>query len=319
MTPVRATYRDVSRKVFVQYASRPFEFGINGHALNQIEKGARELFLAGIALPEAIRLLRSLPGSAGQVHACDGEYQSCLLILWSYIGRGMASGGWDWTAVDRLYSHDEKILSIVHDFVLAHGTPTTIGLTPDMLDLLDLRIVGSKLADVASWTLAPAGLPDPVVGDLAMVSTKITLPALTSQQAMLLSDVIIAHETHSGVQAAMLQFEASARTLRELHLFRIADFTGYNDGYDAADLAVLEAQQDRLMRGWAAGFTAHHGAPDWRVIMMHSLDHAMLHKAQNLRGLTFEFGLSQFNPDGTMAPPGTWPVKDAADWIQFFA
>ena len=316
MTPVRATYRDCSRKLFVRYASSPFLFGIDGHTLNQVEREARQLFLVGVALPEAIRYVRALPGSAGVVHACDSDYGACLKIVWNYIGRAMASSGWAWEPFDRYYSHDEHILALVHDYALHHGAPTDPLLTPDLLDLLDLRVVNGALVDGAAWQLAtPPGPADPAIGNAGKADTHRALAPLTPTQAALLAAVVQAHATHTGVQAAMLAFEASAADLTQLHLFRLADFTGFADGYSAADLAVLEQAQDRLMTAWAAGFTAKAGAPDWRVVMMKSIDHSNVHKAQNLRGLGFTFGLSMFDADGSMCAPGTWTVETAAGWI----
>src|SRR5262249_31185055 len=164
--PVRPTYRDVSLRVLDADPSNPLRW-FRGHTASQVERDAMEETLVGMALPEAIRYGRTVPGCSGAVQsACSSLSKIASKLGPVYEGNAILPGGsWVVSLSGRHYHLEQYALRGFRKRSL--GAANACGqsrlMTPALQDLLDLRVEDKRC--VAGGGLAAPPPPPPPGAD----------------------------------------------------------------------------------------------------------------------------------------------------------
>src|SRR5215510_5356182 len=162
---VRPTYRDVSLRVIDAEPSYPFKW-FRDHTASQVERDAMEETLVGVALPEAIRYGRTVPGCSGAVQSAFNNLSKITSKLGPvYEGNAILPGGsWVVSLSGRHYHFEQYALRGFRKCSL--GAADACGhsrlMTAALQDLLDLRVEDKRcVAGAAFDPPAPTQPYDP--------------------------------------------------------------------------------------------------------------------------------------------------------------
>lgn len=296
--PVRPTYRDVSLKVSAAAPSYPYKW-FRGHTATQVERDAMQETLAAVAVPEAIRYARTMSSCAGAMRTALSNLSKITSKLGpEYEGNTLFNGGrWFIPTSGRHYHDEEYALRAIRRCSLGGGAKACAQnplMTPDLLDLLDLRVDDGRCVAGATFELlTPTETYDPKRGGLGAIQTSQAVPVPKSRQMGLLHDTMAAHQAVSdfrcgvgpapapgSVTAAHVAFEATATTEKQHHFFRMKAFAGYTDpGWSPADVCRWARLQDRAHERWMQAVMGG----DWEHSREAENDHQLAHVCMNLR------------------------------------
>lgn len=317
-TPVRATYADVGVTIIRAYPINTWEYARDGHALDQTEMDARESFLIGVALPQLVHFLETIPGGDGVNHQIDGQYKGINKIEWNYRWREKP---WEEMKTDRHYKDDLNALKAGCTAMARNATACaqSPSLTPGLLALCDLQVVGNRCMPGAN---PPILIRTPVPDSSAARRNAIrigTQKPLTRTQLALLTAATEAHRlastgANADVFGALFRFEASATSGRQLHQFRQHDFIGLRgSGWSDAEVAVWKHAQHGYWGKWEAAEIAG----NWKLADGWSGAHAFAHRAMNLpKSFDAEWA---FPVESDLDHPNAWPTHNAREWVVILA
>ena len=300
--PVRPTYRDVSIKIPRQESFKWFR----GYVATQVLRDAMEETLAGIAVPEALRYARTIPScetamnkamSSSGLNAITtklGPIYEIAQALKDGDGGSWAIGG----TQGRHYSIENYILSNVQACSIEANSASLCAkstlMTPDLLDLLDMRVEGGKCVQGANFELVPPQeVYDNKRSQLGKVQAKTLMPELTEEQKRMLHATHMAHKQVSDwrcgiapapeagiVKKRHLELEASAVNEEQHHFFRLKDFSGTPDpGWTQEEVCQWARLQDRAHENWMDAILAG----KWGRARLFDNDHQQAHLCMTLK------------------------------------
>lgn len=233
--PLRPTMKDVSDRNFragllgdVNKAVQPFRWcPPDGHICSETERDILQQFIARVAVPKAIAFVKTLSASPSDLNF---GYTSITLLNrlgTNYKEKSMCPDGGLWSVHDegRHYLKPNYVIRRYRGLALLKSAACAKLITPDIADLLDLKIVNNKCVQGADFVL-----PTPLVFDKARHdSGAVTFNAVT--QARL---------------AAGAQRDKNALELTHLgHMWS----TNYNNGFETVFTAEQKALLDPFTNG----------------------------------------------------------------------
>jgi len=315
--PTRATYRDVSKKVFDAYpiqqwahcSANPAAAKPETHTCTGIERDARESFELGRAFPEAIAYLQEHQPGGGADEYAIGQLSIMLRLATIYEAKSLAGSGWPIGTKGRYYQKDQHIVATLQGAIRAAGCH---GASQGLLDMVDLA--ANCKPGAVGFTAPPNGPYDNAAGDIGEIKTRIHLDKLTANQQALLHATHAAHAATTrwlcgepgaapgDVFGGHYAFEASATSVTQSAFFKMRDFWGYwNPRWTPAEKCKIAKLQDRMHLNWMAAVEAL----DWEHARIAANDHLQAHLLANL-GRTPRL-LYRFSVPGLLH--NAWPAR----------
>src|SRR5262245_37550071 len=294
---VRPTYRDVSLKVIDAEPSYPFKW-FRDHTATQMERDAMEETLVGVALPEAIRYGRTVPGCSGAVSTAFDNLSKITSKLGPvYEGNALLPGGrWFVSLSGRHYHFEQHALRACRKCSLgaANSCGSSPLMTPDLQDLLDIRVEGGRCVAGADFEPpTPTEEYDTARGGVGVVASAGRQSPLDSHQMGLLNDTMAKHSMVSNfrwgtgakprpdiVAKTHLALEATASDEKEHHFLSMKAFSGAVDpGWSADQVCQWARLQDRYHMQWMESVAVG----DWGHSREAENDHQLSHICMGLR------------------------------------
>ena len=296
--PVRPAYRDVSLKIANADPSYPYKW-FRGRTATQVQRDAMQETLVGVAVPEAIRYARSMRPCSGAVKTAISNLGKITAKLGpEYELNTLLPGGrWTIPPSGRHYHDEQYALKAIRQCSIGGGADACAGnplMTPDLLDLLDLRIERGKC--VTGATFEPADPIEPFDAQRAGVGTiqSATLMQLpSSKQMALLQKTMQVHTAVSNarcgtgaepaagvVTSAHMALEATATSEKQHHFLRMKAFSGAVDPqWTPAEECKWARLQDLYHHQWMEAVARG----DWGHSREAENNHQLAHICMNLR------------------------------------
>lgn len=313
MKPTRATYRDVSLKVF---KANPIQQWKNccddcaaanpvSHTCTGIERDARESFELGKAFPEAIIYIQDHQPGGGTDEYAIGQLSTMLRLATIYEAKSLAMGLWNVGVKGRYYQKDQHIVSILQGGIRAAGC---VDCPQGLLDMVDLD---ENCKPGARGFVAPPDAPyDNGAGFVGMIKTHVHLDKLTPAQEFLLYAVEKAHHSHGDPIGAHYTFEESAKDVQQSAFFKMRDFIGHmNKAWTKGEADAIDELRDVKHAAWTTAIKAL----DWEKARIAANDHLQAHLIGNL-GKTSSTMLYRFSRPNLLH--NAWP---ALSWKEVLA
>src|SRR5262249_11714091 len=197
---MRPTYRDISLKVIDAEPSYPYKW-FRDHTATQVERDAMEETLVGVALPEAIRYGRTVTACSGAVKIALENLSKITTKLGPvYEGNALLPGGrWFVSLSGRDYHFEQYALRAFRQCSLggANACGDSPLMTPDLQDLLDIRVEGGRCVAGADFDPpTPTEQYDTARGGIGVVVSAGRQAQLDGHQMDLLNDTM---DKHSAV------------------------------------------------------------------------------------------------------------------------